>query len=53
MSCLHNLATNPETQEKAYREVKEVVGDAQVVTSQMLGRLSYIKAVMKETFRYV
>jgi len=53
MSTLHNLATNPEAQENAYKEVKEVVGDAEVVTKQMLGMLSYNKAVIKETFRQV
>jgi len=53
-SVLHNLyslATNPEVQNKAFAEIKEVMGDDDFLTSSHLNQLNYIKAVVKETFR--
>ncbi|XP_050733454.1 probable cytochrome P450 49a1 [Eriocheir sinensis] len=50
--CLYLLAKNPEVQRKLQKEVDEVVGDLQgPLTPQHMARLSYAKAVIKETFR--
>ncbi|XP_050733456.1 probable cytochrome P450 49a1 [Eriocheir sinensis] len=50
--CLYLLAKNPEVQKKLQKEVDEVVGDLQgPLTPQHMARLSYAKAVIKETFR--
>lgn len=50
---LYSLATNPEVQEKAYKEVQTVVGKSDEITSAHLSQLNYLKAVVKETFRCV
>lgn len=55
-TVLHNLyalATNAEVQQKAYEELSAVVGSADVLTATHLSQLNFIKAVVKETFRYV
>ncbi|XP_063428230.1 cytochrome P450 10-like [Mytilus trossulus] len=48
---LYNLAKNPEVQEKLYRETKNVLQDNEPITPEKLSQLSYVKAVVKETFR--
>ncbi|KAK7793989.1 hypothetical protein R5R35_003953 [Gryllus longicercus] len=49
---LYCLATNPEVQEKAFREVIDVIGNKEKITADDLNDLSYLKAVVKETFRF-
>ncbi|XP_054276471.1 probable cytochrome P450 CYP44 [Macrosteles quadrilineatus] len=48
---LYSLATNPVVQDKAYREIQQVMGKDEVITSDHLSQFNYIKAVIKETFR--
>lgn len=51
---LHNLATHSEVQEKVFSELKAVIPDPKMtITSEILGNLPYLKATVKETFRYV
>ncbi|KAG0710614.1 putative cytochrome P450 49a1 [Chionoecetes opilio] len=50
--CLYLLARNPEAQKKLQKEVDEVTAGHQgPLTSKHLARLSYTKAIIKETFR--
>jgi cytochrome P450 len=49
---LYCLATNPEIQEEAYQEVRRYLERDEPVTYTIINKLSYLKAVMKETFRY-
>lgn len=49
---LYCLATNPEIQEKAYQEVHRYLETDEPITYTILNKLSYLKAVIKETFRY-
>jgi cytochrome P450 / NADPH-cytochrome P450 reductase len=46
----YNLLKNPEAFLKAQKEVDEVVGD-KVITLDMLPKLTYIDACIKETLR--
>ncbi|GFN81186.1 cytochrome p450 4a12 [Plakobranchus ocellatus] len=46
------LARNPEKQEKLYREIVEVVGESGPVSNEKLSRMPYLKACLKESFRY-
>ncbi|CAG2253475.1 Cytochrome P450 10 [Mytilus edulis] len=48
---LYNLAKNPEVQEKLYRETQNILHDNEPITPEKLSQLSYVKAVVKETFR--
>jgi len=49
---LYNIAVNPKVQEKAFEEVKQVLEECGGKIDKLaLGRLSYIKAVIRETFR--
>lgn len=49
--AMFHLVTNQEIQEKLYGEIVEVVGENGVVTENDLERMSYLSAVIKETFR--
>jgi len=49
---LYCLATNPEIQEKAYQEVHSYLKRDQRITYDIINKFSYLKAVVKETFRY-
>ena len=53
MWCLYCLATNPEAQEKLRSEVQQVVGDSEIVTPEHVGRMPYLRNVVKETQRYI
>lgn len=46
----YNLVTNPEKLHKAQQQVDEILGDS-VLTIDMLPKLTYIDAVIKETLR--
>ncbi|XP_049783973.1 probable cytochrome P450 CYP44 isoform X1 [Schistocerca cancellata] len=49
---LYCLATNPEVQDKAYREIESVLKETDEITVDVLNKLPYIKAIVKETFRF-
>ena len=53
--CLYCLATNHRVQEKLYNEIVDVVGNdpATQITTKHIAKLSYLKAFVKETFRWV
>ena len=46
------LGKSPEKQEKLYQEILTNVGSS-AVTASHLGHLPYLKACIKESFRYV
>ncbi|KAI1290278.1 Ecdysone 20-monooxygenase [Halotydeus destructor] len=49
---LHNLAANPNVQEKLYAELISVIGDKnEPITAEHLSRTPYLKACVKESFR--
>lgn len=52
MNNLYSLATNPHVQEKAYEEICNVSSDKTNLDASVLNKLTYLKAVIKETFRY-
>lgn len=45
------LAMHPECQDKAYMEIKEVMGDSKEVTFEKLRQMQYCEMVLKETLR--
>lgn len=51
--CLYNLAKYPEVQEKAFNEIRSVIGDDinKPVTQNDLNDLHYMDLVIKETLR--
>ena len=51
-STLQQLAQHPEVQKKAHDEVVSVAGKDGVITDEVMQKLSYIKAIQKETARY-
>lgn len=52
MNNLYSLATNPQIQEKVYEEICTVAGDKnQSLDAAVLNKLTYLKAVIKESFR--
>lgn len=48
---LYSLAKNPEIQEKLYQETQRVLPNNEPITPEKLTELTYVKAVLKETFR--
>ncbi|KAH8418307.1 hypothetical protein KR222_009568 [Zaprionus bogoriensis] len=50
---LYLLARHPEIQERAFREVREVIGDdkSKSITMRDLGELKYLECVIKESLR--
>ncbi|CAB3386455.1 Hypothetical predicted protein [Cloeon dipterum] len=51
-SCIYSLTKNPNVQEKLYREIQSHgLSITKELTPEVLDRLSYTKAVIKETFR--
>ncbi|XP_067004640.1 probable cytochrome P450 CYP44 [Anabrus simplex] len=51
MYNLYCLATNPQVQEKAYEEITSVWEKGSAITPEVINRMPYLKAVVKETFR--
>jgi cytochrome P450 family 4 len=51
--CLYNLAKHPDVQQKAFDEIKSVIGDDEnkPVTLTNLNDLKYLEMVIKETLR--
>ena len=52
MWSLYCLATNPEAQEKLRSEVQQTVGDNEIVTPEHVGRMPYLRNIVRETQRY-
>lgn len=50
---LHELAKNPDAQEKLYNEVSSVLGSSSVVTEEHIHHLHYLKGCIKEALRYM
>ncbi|KHN83337.1 putative cytochrome P450 CYP44 [Toxocara canis] len=48
---LYNIATNPDKQEHIYEEVRSATSDSERITAEMLDRLPYLKACIRESFR--
>ncbi|KAI8734847.1 cytochrome P450 49a1 [Biomphalaria glabrata] len=48
---IYNLAMNPEAQERAAKEVHELVGLDDPITPEALAKLVYLKACVKESMR--
>ena len=50
---LYALATNPEVQDKVYREIESVVGKGgeKDISQEHINKMVYLKAFVKETFR--
>ena len=52
-SHLYCLATNPDKQDKLYCEICHVVGEGtRPLTSDLINQMTYLKACVKEAFRY-
>lgn len=51
--CLYNLAKHPEAQQKAFDEIRNVIGDdvSRSMTQTELNELHYLDLVIKETLR--
>jgi len=53
-SALYNLAKNPDKQQTLFEEIKRYVPDKdQQVISGILNDLTYLKACIKESMRYI
>ena len=52
MFTLYCLAKSPAAQDNLRREVQEVFRDSTDVTPEKIAALPYVKACLKETFRY-
>ena len=48
-----SLAVNPGVQEKLYHEVKSVIGTTGSIDPHDIAKLQYLKAFLKEVFRYI
>ncbi|KAL4226163.1 hypothetical protein ACF0H5_014149 [Mactra antiquata] len=51
-SNLYCLARYPEAQEKLYQEIQRVVPPGSQLTADMINKMSYLKAFVKEAFRF-
>nr|QLI62188.1 cytochrome P450 39 [Streltzoviella insularis] len=49
--CSHELAINPDVQEKLYQEIKEFKERNSTLTFENVGQLKYLDCVLNETFR--
>ena len=50
--ALYLISQDPEVQRKLHEEVTRIVPDSgSLITGDMLNRMHYVKAVMKETLR--
>lgn len=50
--AIYALAKHPDLQHKVYEDVKTVLGDSQVVSSDHLGKFTYLPLFLKEVLRY-
>nr|KAG5711370.1 hypothetical protein BaRGS_006067 [Batillaria attramentaria] len=51
LSVLYCLATNPEAQFRLHRELDDLVSPGSPLTSDVMNKLTYLKACVKETLR--
>lgn len=49
--CIHELALNPEVQEKLYRELRNFKEEHKTLTYENLSKMKYLDAVVTETLR--
>ncbi|XP_045448746.1 cytochrome P450 9e2-like [Melitaea cinxia] len=49
--CVHELALNPDVQEKLYQEIKEFKEENGVLTYENMSKLKYLECVLSETSR--
>jgi len=47
----HLLGRHPDVQERVFQEIQEVIGDHDVLTTEMLNQLKYLDMVLKESLR--
>ena len=50
---LYNLASNPSKQQVLVDEINTVLGEGHQITPQLLQKMSYLKAALRESFRFV
>ena len=50
---LMELAINQDKQAKLYEEIQRVVGDSPNLTKEHLAQMSYLKACLRESHRYL
>lgn len=48
---MYLLGRHPEIQERLYQEIKITIGDNEEITDSHIGKMSYLKAVTRETHR--
>ena len=51
-SNLYCLARYPDAQERLYNEITKVVPPGEQITADRINSMAYLKAFVKETFRY-
>lgn len=49
--AMYCLAKNPDVQQKAYEEIREVLKDDEPITGEHINRMQYLKACVKESQR--
>ncbi len=49
---MYCLAKHFEVQDKVYKEVASVLGDEKEITQEHINKMPYLKAFIKETFRF-
>ena len=49
---LYALASNPSVQDKVIDEINKIVGKDEFVTQEHINKMPYMKAFIKETFRF-
>lgn len=49
---MYCIAKNPGVQTKLYREIEQHLPGDEPLTPEALSRMTYLKACVKETFRY-
>ena len=52
MFTLYCLATNPDKQDKVRAELKKLMAPGEPVTDEILSKIPYLNAAIKEAFRY-
>ncbi|KAL3853185.1 hypothetical protein ACJMK2_016750 [Sinanodonta woodiana] len=52
VSILYCMASNPEVQQKVYEEICEMVPQSGPITPEIINKLIYLKAAVKEAFRF-
>ena len=53
LNNLYNLANNPDEQEKAAEEAKDLLSTSGELTSAAFNSSTYLRACIKESFRFV